>query len=128
MPDQLQLCHPKTVELRTSLYIFNVHNIFQLYLGLSPLPVRVTTRIVTFLVGTINLHFHYYWEGGQPKLYPFFMLPNRKTAVARWSRCCVAKVPSERHWMPRYARPWRWKRRKGWSRWRWNEHNGNNNR
>ncbi len=38
------------------------------YIGLSPLPVRVTTRIITFLVGdpTLNLHFHYYWEGGQP--------------------------------------------------------------
>ncbi len=42
-----------------------------LYIGLSPLPVRVTTRIVTFLVGNpnLNLHFHYYWEGGQPHLY-----------------------------------------------------------
>ncbi len=38
--------------------------------GLSPLPVRVTTRIATFLVGNpeLNLHFHYYWEGGQPKV------------------------------------------------------------
>ena len=41
------------------------------YLGLSPLPVRVTTRIITFLVGNpnLNLHFHYYWEGGQPNGY-----------------------------------------------------------
>ena len=37
--------------------------------GLSPFPVIVTTRIITFLVGNpnLNLHFHYYWEGGQPK-------------------------------------------------------------
>ena len=28
------------------------------YLGLSPLPVRVTTRIITFLVGNPNLNLH----------------------------------------------------------------------
>ena len=41
-----------------------------LLIGLSPFPVIVTTRIITFLVGNpnLNLHFHYYWEGGQPKL------------------------------------------------------------
>ena len=36
-----------------------------------PLPVRVTTRIITFLGAgnpNLNLHFHYYWEGGQPKV------------------------------------------------------------
>ena len=33
--------------------------------------VIVTTRIITFLVGNPNqnLHFHYYWEGGQPNTY-----------------------------------------------------------
>ena len=41
-----------------------------IYFGLSPLPLTVTTRIITFLVGNpINLHFHYYWAGGQPNLY-----------------------------------------------------------
>ena len=36
------------------------------YIGLSPLPLPVTTRIITFLVGNpkLNLHFHYYWGGG----------------------------------------------------------------
>ena len=45
------------------------------YLGLSPFPVIVTTRIITFLVGNpnLNLHFHYYWEGGQPNKYPITM-------------------------------------------------------
>ena len=44
---------------------------WSLYLGWSPFPVIVTTRIITFLVGNpiLNLHFHYYWEGGQPNLY-----------------------------------------------------------
>ena len=42
-------------------------------LGLSPLPVRVTTRIITFLVGNpYKLHFHYYWEGGQPNISQVF--------------------------------------------------------
>ena len=42
-----------------------------IYIGLSPLPVIVTTRIITFLVGNpnLNFHFHYYWEGGQPNIY-----------------------------------------------------------
>ena len=46
---------------------------FILFVGLSPLPVRVTTRIITFLVGDpeLNLHFHYYWEGGQPNLFVY---------------------------------------------------------
>lgn len=57
-----------------------------------------------------------------------FKNPTPGVLGARWSRCCVVKVPSERPWMPRYAKPWRWKRPKGWSRWRWNAHNGNNNR
>lgn len=57
-----------------------------------------------------------------------FKNPTPDVLGARWSRCCVVKVPSERPWMPRYAKPWRWKRPKGWSRWRWNAHNGNNNR
>ncbi len=34
------------------------------YLGLSPLPVTVTTRIIC----------HSYWEGGQPKRYPYQIL------------------------------------------------------
>ena len=36
---------------------------------LSPLPVTVTTRIITFLVGDPNLNLHLpqaSWEGGQP--------------------------------------------------------------
>ena len=43
-----------------------------LYFGLSPLPVTVTTRIITFSVGNPNLNLHLplaSWEGGQPKLY-----------------------------------------------------------
>ena len=50
-----------------------------LYLGLSPLPATVTTRITTFLAGNPhpNPHSHHRWEGGQPKLYPteFSALP-----------------------------------------------------
>ena len=43
----------------------------RVFLGLSPLPVTVTTRIITFLVGdpNLNLHFRCYWEGGQPKVF-----------------------------------------------------------
>ena len=42
------------------------------YIGLSPLPVTVTTRIVTFLVGNPNLNLHLpqaSLEGGQPNSY-----------------------------------------------------------
>ena len=47
--------------------------IFYLYIGLVPLPRMffVTTRIMNHFLGSgipiINLHFHYYWEGGQLK-------------------------------------------------------------
>ena len=40
-------------------------------IGLSPLPVTVTTRIITFLVGDPNLNLHLpqeSWEGRQPKV------------------------------------------------------------
>ena len=94
MPDQLQLCHPKTVELRTSLYIFNVHNIFQLYLGLSPLPVRVTTRIVTFLVGNpYKPSFPLLLGGGTTQIIPIllcFLIVRRLSpggVVAAWRKC-----------------------------------------
>ena len=36
----------------------NGMNSYQLYFGLSPLPVTVTTRIITFLVGDPNLNLH----------------------------------------------------------------------
>ena len=44
---------------------------FQKLLRLSPLPVTVTTRIITFLIGDPNLNLHLpqeSWEGGQPKI------------------------------------------------------------
>ena len=42
-----------------------------LLFGLSPFPVTVTTRIITFLVGNPNLNLHLpqaSWEGTQPNL------------------------------------------------------------
>ena len=53
------------------------HLFIEVFLGLSPFPVIVTTRIITFLVGNpnLNLHFHYYWEGGPPKVFPYFHHP-----------------------------------------------------
>ena len=47
------------------------------YLGLSPCPVTVTTRIVMFLEGDPELNLHLplaSWEGGQPKVYLLFGL------------------------------------------------------
>ncbi len=49
---------------------------YTLYLGLSPCPVTVTSRIIVFLVGDPNLNLHLpleSWEGGQPKLYQFWI-------------------------------------------------------
>ena len=50
----------------------NAHWETDMDLGLSPFPVTVTTRIITFLVGNpdLNLHFHYSWEEGQPNMDP----------------------------------------------------------
>ena len=42
------------------------------YVGLSPFPVTVTTRIIPFLVGNPELNLHLSlesWEGGQPNVY-----------------------------------------------------------
>ena len=48
--------------------------VFVLLVGLSPLPVTVTTRIITFLGSGIPINLHLpqeSWEGGQPKLLGF---------------------------------------------------------
>ena len=61
----------KVFRLIVSKVLEDFWNFFMVFLGLSPFPVTVTTRIITFLVGDpeLNLHFHYYWEGGQPKVF-----------------------------------------------------------
>lgn len=46
------------------------------HFGLSPYPVTITTRIVTFLVGDPYKTFicHRYWEGGRPKVHAVFQV------------------------------------------------------
>ena len=49
-----------------------------IYFRSTPLPVTVTTRIITFLVGDPNLNLHLpqaSWEGGQPNIYLYPLLP-----------------------------------------------------
>ena len=67
-----------------------------LYLGLSPLPVTVNTRIDIFLVGDPYKTFicHCYWEGGTTQLVPIqdtyidaFFSSVQKTWVAK--KTCV---------------------------------------
>ncbi len=76
------------------------HRQISLCAGLSPLPVRVTTRTITFLVGNpyINLHFHYYWEGRQPKLcawdrHQFSWTFGKKTNCERGCHGCERWIP-----------------------------------
>ena len=90
--------------------------------GMSPLPVTVTTRIITFLVGDPNLNLHLpqaSWEGEQPNLLRYglplkvieilvahfcaFATEDRVLPLVPWPQCGLNKVmgiPKGTPWHP----------------------------
>ena len=66
------------------------------YLGLSPLPVTVTTRIITFLVGdpNLNLHLPQLLGGGTTQQIPHTRNPPKRTQEVPQTSCCNFPKPT----------------------------------